>query len=371
MGRKRILFLIPSLVGGGAERAAVQLLEHLDRKRFEPLLMLFQDRCDYTLPPDVTITCLHEKGLCGFIKIIWSLVRTYKREKPDVVLSFMYYANLMSALARKLSRTKPRLLFSEHSHVSHELKIDPFSSLEARAIPWLYPQSEKVICVSQGVADDLVANFGVTREKIKVIYNPVDIDHILTLAKEYLDHPWFAQNERPVIIAMGRLVAEKGYRYLLKAFSQVNTKSPCRLVILGEGEEQRALNTLIRELGIEEQVTFLGFQKNPFNCLVRSGLFVLSSLHEGLPYAIIEAMACGIPVIATRCPSGPDEIITDGVNGLLVPVADEAALAEAMLRLLNDKGFATRLAQAGKKRAEDFAVAKIMKVYESLFADQP
>lgn len=366
--RKRIWFLTNSLEWGGLERVAVLLLQHLNRKEFAPLLVLFQDRCAYDLPPDVPVICLHRKSYYGFPKFIWQLVRAYEKEKPDVILSFMYYANLIAALARKLSRIKPRLLFSEHSHTSTELRNDPFSRLEVPAIRRLYPQGERVICVSQGVADDLVASLGVPREMVKVIYNPADIDHILYSAREDVDHPWFSRKERPVIIAMGRLVAAKGHRYLLKAFALVNAELPCRLVVLGDGEERGALNALVHELGIEEQVTFLGFQRNPFKYLARSELFVLSSLYEGFSCAIIEAMVCGIPVIATRCPSGPDEIIADGINGLLVPVADEVALAEAMLRVLNDKGFATGLAQAGRRKAEDFAVAKIMKEYEALFS---
>ncbi len=140
-----------------------------------------------------------------------------------------------------------------------------------------------------------------------------------------------------------------------------------RLVILGDGGKRSNLEKLARQLGIERQVTFLGFQTNPFKYLARSDIFVLSSLWEGFALVIVEAMACGIPVISTRCPSGPDEIITDGVNGLLVPVADETALAEAILRLLKDKKLAVKLAQAGTKRAEDFAITKIIKQYEAIF----
>lgn len=371
MNRKRVMLLLPSLVGGGAQRVAALLLKHLDRDQFEPLLALFEDRCDYAIPEDVAVICLHKKSYDHFPKLSWMLAKTYEKEKVDVVLSFMNYPNLIAVAARKLSSTKPKLLLSERNYASISLRHIPHSRPIMWAIPRLYPRSDGVICLSKGVANDLVANFGVPREKIKVIYNPVDTDLISALAKEDVDHPWFARKERPVIVAMGRLTAQKGYPYLLKAFAQITANCSCRLVVLGRGEEREMLERLAKELAIEEDVVFLGFQRNPFNYLSASDIFVTSSLWEGLGNVILEAMACGTPVVATRCPSGPEEIITDGENGLLVPVADEESLAEAMLRLLKDKELATKLAQAGRKRVDDFAVKKIVHEYEDAFSTVP
>lgn len=370
MDRKRVLFVIPSLEGAGAQRVVAMLLEHLDRERFQPLLTLFEDRCDYPVPEDVPVTCLNKKSRYSLPRLIWRLARTYKKERPDVVLSFMNYTNLISILARKFSGNKPKLFLSERIHASIGLKSDPdpLSRIKVLATPWLYPHCDGIICVSRGVGDDLVTSFGVPREKIEVIHNPVDIDRILTLAQENIDHPWFARKDRPIIIAMGRLTGQKGYPYLLRAFTKVRLNFPCRVVILGEGEQRGALKALAKELGIVEEVAFLGFQKNPYRYLAQADLFVLSSLFEGFPNTVTEAMACGTPVVATRCPSGPEEIITDGVNGLLVPVADEEALAEAMLRLLHDSEFSTKLAKEGRRRVDDFAVKKIVQAYEAAFS---
>lgn len=367
MGRTRVMFVIPSLAGGGAERVAALLLKHLDRDRFQPSLVLFEDRCDYAVREGVPITCLNKKSYYDLPRLIWRLARSYEKERPNVVLGFMNYANLIAILARKLSRTKPRLLLSEHNYASINLRHIHRSRPIMWAIPRLYPQSDGVICVSKGIADDLVANFGVPREKATVVYNPVDIDFISSAANEDVDHPWFAHKERPIVIAVGRLIVQKGFPHLLRAFAQVTTKFPCRLIILGDGSERGALEALARELDIEQDVDFLGFQRRTFGLVGHSDIFVLSSLWEGFPVAVLEAAACGIPVIATRCPSGPEEIISDGVNGLLVPVADETAMAEAILRLINDKELATKLAQAGRKRAEDFAVKKIVQEYEAAF----
>ena len=376
MARRKVMFVLLTLGGGGVGRLASLLLEHLERERFEPCVALLEHRGRYPLPLDIPIACFHKKSRYDLPRLIWRLARAYDKEKPDVVLSFMNYTNLIAVLARRLSRNKPRLLLSEHGYLSieftefKEFKRDPLSRFKGWAIPWLYPQSDGIVCVSQGVADDLVANFRVPRDKINVIYNPADIDYILTQAGENVEYPWFAQKELPIIIAIGRLTAQKGYPYLLKAFAQVTANFPCRLVILGEGRERVPLEELAQELGVEKDVAFLGFQENPFKYLARSDFFVLSSLWEGFGNVIIEAMACGTPVIATRCPSGPDEIITDGVNGLLVPVSDEAALVVAIWQLLNEKDFASKLAQAGRKRAEDFAIDRIAKQYQELFWPQ-
>ncbi|GAH75207.1 unnamed protein product [marine sediment metagenome] len=144
---------------------------------------------------------------------------------------------------------------------------------------------------------------------------------------------------------------------------------PCRLVILGEGDEEQALNKLAADLDISNDVAFLGFQNNPFSFIAHSNIFALSSHWEGFGNVIIEAMACSVPVISTNCPYGPNEIITDGVNGLLVPVGDTHAMAEAIAKLLKDEPLRERLAEEGKKRAEDFKVEKMVAEYEKVFED--
>jgi glycosyltransferase involved in cell wall biosynthesis len=139
------------------------------------------------------------------------------------------------------------------------------------------------------------------------------------------------------------------------------------LIILGRGDKKEELKNLARNLNIDEYVTFLGFQSNPYGLVARSNLFVLSSLWEGFPNALIEAMACRIPVISTDCSSGPKEIITSGVNGLLVPVGDVDILADAILKVLTDKELSNKIAKNGRKRVMDFEAKKVVREYEKLF----
>ena len=158
----------------------------------------------------------------------------------------------------------------------------------------------------------------------------------------------------------------KGYPCLIRAYHLISKKITSDLVILGIGEEEERLRVLTRELGIEERVEFLGFQENPYKFMKNASLFVLSSLWESFALVIVEAMACGVPVISTDCPSGPGEIITPGENGMLVSPADEKALAEAMLKLLEDESLRRKFSCEGKKRAEDFRIEKILPQYEIL-----
>lgn len=367
--RIRLLIVVPFLGGGGAERVATLLLQHLDRKKFEPSLVMYKRMGVYMdeLPPNLRVVDigLRKRTLPKLPETIWRLARVIRREKPDVVLSFLTYSNLITIMAARLSGVSTAVTVSERNNLTMELKAESlrYSLLQKLGVRMLYPLVNVVIAISRGVEEDLVKNFGVPTQKVEVIYNPVDIERISHLAQYPVDHPWFG-GELPVIAAMGRLEPQKGYHYLLRAFAMIKKVRSCKLVIIGEGKKREELEHLARELGIERDVAFLGFQKNPFKYLARADVFVLSSLWEGFGNVIIEAMACGTPVIATRCPSGPEEIIEDGSNGLLVPPADKRALADAILSILSDEKLARKLAGNGKRRVQDFSLGKRIVEYE-------
>lgn len=367
--KQRILFVCSSLGGGGAERVAVLLLEYLDREKFQPCLVLFEDKVDYAVPEDVPVIFLHKRGWYDLPKLIWRLSQVYRKSRPNVVLSFLTYTNIIAVLSRKPSRVKFKLLLSEHgmlSILSRNVE-NPLWLLFKKWIPrWIYPTSDKVICVSQALSNVVCTQYKMPPEKVIVIYNPIDIKSISALAQEEVDHYWFVEKKVPIIISVGSLSRTKGYSYLLRAFAQVLAKLPSHLVILGKGKEEQALEALTRELGIEDRVAFLGFQTNPFKYLVRSDLAVYPSLGEAFPMVLLEALSCQIPIISTRNP-GAIEIITDGINGFLVPMADEFELAKAMLQLLTDRHFAAKLARAGRERVEGFNVEKVVREYEELF----
>lgn len=365
--KKKILFVIGSLAGG-VGRVIIYLLRYLDRSRFELCLIVLDSKNDYKelVPGDVKVISLDKKGRFDFFRLILSFSRIIKKEKPFAIIAFSTYINYLSVLAKMLSRSKIPLFLSERNNLLISLKNDRFMFIKKIIIRNLYPKSNAIIALSDGIRKDLIANFSINKENCNVIYNGTDLDNIQILSKEPVNHPWFNENI-PVIIACGRLTKQKNYPMLLKAMKIIKKNQSAQLLILGEGEERSKLELLAREFGILDSVDFLGFQKNPFKFMSKSTLFVLSSLWEGFGNVIVEAMACGVPIISTNCPSGPDEIITDGINGILIPVNDEKALSEAIMRLLKNNSLRKRLAEEGRKRANDFRIEKMVAEYERVF----
>ena len=364
----KVFFVICSLSGGGAERMLIQILKSLNRLRFKPYLVLFEKKGVYLsqLPSDVKLYDLKKRRRFDFFKIILKLSYIIYQEKPYLMVSFGLYNNIITILAKKLSFRNSKLIIDELSCVSESLKNLRFSKTKKWLMKKLYPSADRIISVSTGVKNDLVKNFNIQEKLVDVIYNAVDREEVNKLSSEAVTHSWF-NSEVPCIIAAGRLTKQKGFPVLLQAFSLVSKQLPCKLIILGEGEQRASLEKTSQNLEIENDVAFLGFQNNLYKYLPHSDIFVLSSLWEGFPIVIIDALACGVPVISTRCPSGPEEIITDGLNGLLVPVGDAAAMAEAILRLLSDEPLRKQLAEEGRKRAEDFKLTKMVSQYEKVF----
>jgi glycosyltransferase involved in cell wall biosynthesis len=227
----------------------------------------------------------------------------------------------------------------------------------------LYPRADRVTAVAQGVKDDLVARLGLAPERISVVFNPVVDAELRQQAEEALDHPWFVAGSSPVLLAAGRLVTEKNFPLLLRAFARLRAERPLRLVILGEGPLRSSLQALARELGVAEDVDLPGFDPNPFRYMARAAAFVLSSRFEGLPGVLIQAMACGAAVIATDCPSGPAEIIEHGEDGFLVPVDGLEDLVQRLRQVLDDPELRHRLGARARQSVERFAVERVIGGY--------
>jgi glycosyltransferase involved in cell wall biosynthesis len=203
--------------------------------------------------------------------------------------------------------------------------------------------------------------------RVQVIANAVDIQLVRKLAEEPLDHLWVGSSV-PVLIAVGRLVEQKGFSYLLQALKILLKRRPVRLWILGNGPLKSSLEAQARDLGIAEHVQFLGFRPNPFKYTARADIFVLSSLWEGLPSVLLEAMALGLPVVATRAPYGPEEVIQDGSNGCLVSVAQPEAMADCIDALLQDTYRRSRLGRTGQLWVEkNYSARAMAHQFEALF----
>ena len=332
---QRVAFYLSSLSGGGAQRVVLTLANAMADHGVQIDLVLVKATGPF-LPHVHPAVRIIDLGAETVLLSLPGLIRYLRRERPTALLSSLKHVNLIALIARKLSRVPLRLVVGEHNTLSHSCK----SGIKDRMVPHLmrvlYPKADLVVAVSQGVADDLCACLGLSKEKVQVIFNPVVRSGMAQEAARPLDHPWFKPGEPPVILGMGRLTEQKDFPNLIHAFALLRQQRDCRLMILGEGELRDELQELVTTLGLAASVSLPGFVDTPFAYMGHAAVFVLSSGWEGLPTVLIEAMACGTPVVSTDCPSGPDEILEGGVWGRLVPPGDSAALATAIAATLDD-----------------------------------
>lgn len=289
------------------------------------------------------------------------LVRYLRREKPVAVLASQTHLNVVAIWARALSGVPHRVVISEHIDPAEAARHaqnwkDSLLPVMARLF---YGRADQVVVVSQAAAGPLLQATGLPAHRLRVIHNPVVTRALLAQAQRPLDHPWFLPDQPPVILSAGRLTRQKDHATLLHAFAIVRKETAARLVILGEGEERQALESLARELKIEDELSLPGFVPNPFALMAGARVFVLCSRWEGLPTVLVEALACGTPVVSTDCPSGPAEILGDGRYGLLTPPGDARALAAGILKSLRRPPPTHSL----KSRALQFSVERILPQY--------
>ena len=260
-------------------------------------------------------------------------LRRYVRESgTPVIISALHHANLALLLAKRVFRLPVRVVPTIHNTLSVERKRarSPIVRVQHAFMDACYRWADRIVAVSEGVAADFRRTAGVRDGMVETIYNPVITEAMRAQARERPDHPWFEPHAPDVIVAVGRLVRQKDFATLLRAFARSAAARDARLMILGEGPERPVLERLAAELGIADRVAMPGFVPHPYAFLGHARLYVMSSEWEGLPTALIEALAVGVPIVSTDCPSGPREILRDGAYGRLVPVADPDALAAAL-----------------------------------------
>ncbi|MGD8997844.1 MAG: glycosyltransferase [Anaerolineae bacterium] len=365
----KIVFLSVSLAYG-RQRAIGNLLRHLDRGLFQPTLVLMHSPQEL-YGESVDQVPVHVLNTQRASRALLPMVRLLRLIGPDLLFSVQDHINVIALLATGLSLRQVKTVVSVRTTPSMAFKNDP--QLKNRVmIPFLmrllYPRADGVVALSQGIADDTAQVASIPVGDISVVYNPIVDERLEFLAQQPVDHPWFSDGI-PTIVAVGRLSEEKGFSYLLQAVARVRRQRQVRLLIIGEGPERAKLESLARAKGIGSDTQLLGYRENPYSYLANADVFVLSSLWEGLPAVVVEAMACGAPVVATDCPSGPGEIITKETEGILVPPADPEALADAILRVLSDTNLRQAMRAAGRSRAQDFRVDKIAREYERLFLE--
>ena len=335
---KKISLFIPSLRGGGAERMMVNLANEFSRRGIATDLVLAQKEGEYfsEVKEGVNIVDLGSK------RILFSLFPLFfylRKARPDVLIASMEHVAIISILAKFLSFSKTKIIVRVANTLSFSLQGTKWYKRPIRKYGAFvfYRLANQIVTNSEGSAQNLSKTLSIKRERIKVIHNPAVTERMFESAKEAMGHPWLKDKEEPVIISAGRMHKQKDFETLIKAFASRRRKEPLKLIILGEGEERPKLQALAEELGVLKSINMPGFMENPYAYISRADLFVLPSRWEGLPSALIEAMAFGLPVVSTDCPSGPREILKDGKYGELVPVGDHKAMADAIAKVLRER----------------------------------
>jgi glycosyltransferase involved in cell wall biosynthesis len=391
--KKNIAILIPKLTGGGAERVAANLSLFLSKK-YSCHLIVYNDS-NITYNYSGKLLCINDEKKNDFFGKFISLIKRIKavrKIKNDYRIKATISLTENPNYVNIFSKAKDKIIVSVRIYKS--LSTNNFyGKLNKFFMKVLYNKADYVVAVSELIKEDLINHFRVRRDKIKVIYNFYDIDRINELGSERIEDEYADFFKGKVITTMGRLEHQKGQAYLIRAFLKIKQDLPdAKLLIIGQGSLEKQLKRVAEYLGISDDVKFISFTENPFKYIKRSKLFVLTSLYEGFPNALCEAMACGVPVISSDCKSGPREILSAGKDlrreifgiefadyGVLVPVINndisyndtnlsegEMILAIAMKKIIVDKKLWSRYSSKALQRVNDFSISSMMKKWEEI-----
>jgi glycosyltransferase involved in cell wall biosynthesis len=333
--KTQVALFLHHLGGGGAERVMLNLAIGMARQGIavDMVLSCAAGRFLPQVPGAIRVVDL---GARRTLTSVPALVGYLRHVRPAVLLSAMEHVNLCALAARRLAGGTTRVVITEHSVHSKIAAHDRSwkGRLQRMLMRRWYPSADMVVAVSHGVAETVSEMFHVPPSRLHVIYNPVIDGEFLAKSRQPVDHPWFRPGQPKVILAVGNLSPWKDFATLLKAFAGLCKAGPLRLMILGEGPERGALETLSRELGIADDVEMPGFIENPYAYMAQAAVLVLSSRWEAAPTVLVEAMALGIPIVSTDCDFGPRELLAGGKFGRLVPLGDPEALATGVVEAL-------------------------------------
>ncbi|MBM7690780.1 glycosyltransferase involved in cell wall biosynthesis [Peribacillus deserti] len=381
---KKVGLYIPHLSNGGAERV-VSRLSYILQDYYEVYIILNEDSIKYDVFCEV-INLKMPAQPSVIKKVFLPICRARKlknikqKYQLECMISFLTSANIVNALSDTRNTST---ILSVRNFSELEKNKSKISKMKNFLMKFLYKKADYVVPVSLALENSLIENYNIPPNKIKTIYNPYDIEEISKLAKadiENVEHANFLKSGK-VFVTVGRLTYQKGYWHLIKAFSMLPTDCDAKLLIIGIGEDHPKIEQLIKKLNIEEKVLFTGYQKNPFSYVSRCYAYVLASLFEGFPNAMVEAMACKCPVVAADCKSGPREILFRDVDlkrkisdkecadfGIIVPAlslkeswdakllnnTNEEYLAGAMIMLLENENLRNELSEKAYKRVKLF-----------------
>ena len=369
---KRVCFVLPSLGAGGAERVAVQVLSALDARRWDRTMYLFKREGPFLADLPASVRLVSSSGRSRAEHVL-ELRRFVRETRPDLVVSFLSYLTVLTAV--RTAAVGARVVFVFGTPVTAFLE-DADYHWRRPVDRWIFARLTRVGCrladaiatTSRGVSDDLVRHFGVRGSVIRIVHNPIDFDELSHGVAEQIDPADQAAWGRPAIVAAGRLAEAKNFPLLIEAMALLRRRVPATLFILGQGDEEERLRQLIDARGLNGIVRLCGFQRNPWKYIARADVFVLTSHYEGFGNVLAEAMACGVPVVATSSP-GPLEIVRNEVDGLIVGEHTASAVAGALEAVLTDHQRRASMAVAAREAAQRFALPAIAGQYDSWFSE--
>lgn len=354
-------FYLQNLSPGGAQPVVLRLANEFKRRGRVVVIIVNNLKNPFwraLADPAIEIVDL---GVGNWLAASVAIARFVRRRRPAVIVSAMTHANLAAVAGARLSFVKTRVIIAEHHACSEWMKGLRWSRrlVYGLVLPPVYRQADGHIAVSQVAADDLASVLGIPARQIATIYNAApDQQAVGELTAPV--HRWFAGGQDRVIVAVGRLEVQKNFELLIRAFAMLRARLPAKLLILGEGSERQTLQALIGALGLDSDIELAGQVNMAIRYIKFADLFVMSSRFEGFPIVLIEALACGTPVVSTDCRSGPREILLDGALGPLTPVGDAEALAAAMEHTLRNPGPAA----ARIRRAAQFTIGEQADQYQ-------
>jgi glycosyltransferase involved in cell wall biosynthesis len=374
MDKPAVVFVLPASVIGGAETKVFDLLRSLHS--FERVLITQSSLVNFYADLGIktyvfdAFHCTHPhvltpRNIFAYARAIRTIT---EREKPDILLGIMHYGALFVTVAHDLFflRAKPVVTIEGNLSAYFKSINRPPTVKESLLMKYCFIRAKGIIVPSDGVRADLIQNYSAGEEKVRTIYNGVDLERV----KKASHNKILYQKDCPWIVTACRLDPQKDFATLLQAFRIIRDTTQAKLFIIGEGVLKDDIMRLSSELKVSEDVIMPGFQENPFPYISKADVFVLSSFYEGFGNVIVEAMALGVPVVSTDCPSGPREIVRDGEDGFLVSVGDAQGMAARCLLMLHDQRARERISYYGLQRAEDFSIQAMGKGFEEYLMRQ-
>ena len=363
-------FVLPNLRAGGAEQVVITLLNGLASRGYsvELLLSEYSGPLKTELDDSVKVATLPpaRTSVFGVAAHLPAIAMYLQQKNPAAMFPHLEHPSVVCLTAHIATDTDTVVIPTQHSTLVGPGGGTPKDRIVDNLVPHLYPSANRIIAVAQGVANSITERTAVDPSDVSILHNPVDIDRIQRQAQEPLEHDWFVNDELKVILFVGRIAPEKDLQTWLQVFNSVHAENPrTRAVIAGRGPDREELLQFAERLGIADVVAMPGYVDNPYKYMKRASVFLLSSRREGLPTVLIEALACGCPVVATDCRSGPREVLADGQFGQLAPVAEPSQIAKAVSEVLEQSPAPAKL----RSRADNFAATSVLDDYEQFLTE--